>query len=282
MGEQPTVGDFVLGLEGLAILRAWEVDVATVKVRAQRIVEITGQLGDKPWSNPIDASEQTVTAGYAEWAANYDSPGNPVLLAEEPVVRELVARYPAGVALDAACGTGRHAAYLAAAGHRVTGIDSTPEMLEVAKVKVPTARFETADLAAIPLSDGVMDLAVCALALTHCPDLRPPIREIARVVRPGGHVIISDVHPFMVMLGGHGRYRLNQTGHGFVRNYLHLPSDYIAASRSAGLNVVQCLEPLHGEQEIATMAFADEMPDLMEAAIKGVPVVMVWELEKSA
>ena len=283
MGEQPTVGDFVLGLEGLAILRAWDVDVATVKARAQRIVEITGQLGEKPWSNPIDASERTVTAGYAEWAANYDSPGNPVLLAEEPVVRELVARYPAGVALDAACGTGRHAAYLAAAGHRVTGIDSTPEMVEVAKVKVPTARFETADLTAIPLSDGVMDLAVCALALTHCSDLGPPIREIARVVRPGGHVIISDVHPFMVMLGGHGRYRLNQqTGHGFVRNYLHLPSDYIAASRSAGLNVVQCLEPLHGEQEIATMAFADEMPDLMEAAIKGVPVVMVWELEKSA
>ena len=117
MDEQPTFGDFVLGLEGLAIMRAWDVDPITVKARSQRIVEIAGQLEEEPWSNPMDAGERTVTAGYAEWAASYDSPDNPVLLAEEPIVRELVARYPVGVALDAACGTGRHAAYLASVGH---------------------------------------------------------------------------------------------------------------------------------------------------------------------
>ena len=50
------------------------------------------QLEGEPWSNPIDAEERTVTAGYAEWVASYDSPGNPVLLGEEHGVRELVAR----------------------------------------------------------------------------------------------------------------------------------------------------------------------------------------------
>ena len=91
--------------------------------------------------------------------------------------------------------------------HRVTGIDSTAEMLETARAKVPSAQFETADLMAIPLPDGAMDFAVCTLALTHCADLGPPIREIARVVRPGGHVVISDVHPLMVLLGVYGGYR---------------------------------------------------------------------------
>ena len=48
---------------------------------------------------------------------------------------------------------------------------------------------------------------MCTLALTHCSELGPPMRELARVVRPGGHVVISDVHPFMSMLGVHGGYQ---------------------------------------------------------------------------
>ena len=282
MAEQATFGDFVLGLEGLAILRSWLVDPVTVKSRTRKIVEIARHLEMEPWSRPIVAGEQTVTAGYAEWSGIYDKPGNPMLLAEEPVVRGLLARYPVGEAVDAACGTGRHAAYLASLGHRVTGIDSTSSMLEEAAAKVPTAQFETADLTAIPLRNGAMDLAVCALALTHCPDLGPPIRELARVVRPAGRVVISDVHPFSVMLGSHGSYRRTPTESGFVRNYVHLPSDYLNAFREAGFKVVQCIEPLWGEREIATIRFAEEIPDLMETAVKGAPIVIVWELENSA
>ena len=186
MTDQAKFGDFILGLEGLAILRSWISDPATVSARSQKIVSIAKELEEAPWSNPILASEWTVTAGYAEWAATYDISRNPMFLAEEPIVHELLARYSIGAALDAACGTGRHAAYLASLGHQVTGIDSTPEMLETARAKVPAAQFETADLTAIPLLDGTMDTVVCSLALTHCADLKSPIRELARVVRPAG------------------------------------------------------------------------------------------------
>lgn len=282
MGDQPTFGDFVLGLEGLAILRAWMADPATVKTRAGKIVEMASQIEEAPWTNPMAAIERTVAAGYAEWAAIYDSSNNPMFLAEEPAVHELLASYPAGVALDAACGTGRHAAYMASLGHRVIGIDTTAEMLRVAMAKVPAAQFETADLTAIPLPEGEVDIAVCTLALTHCSNLGPPISELARVVRPGGHLVISDVHPFMAMLGVHGGYRRNPTELGFVRNYVHLTSDYLTTFQEAGLDVVRCLEPLWGDQEIATMGFAEQMPDLMEAAVKGIPIVIVWELKKSA
>lgn len=280
--EHPTLGDFILGLEGLAIVRAWTVDPEGVKARVRSIVEMTGRLGEEPWSSPVVVGEKAVTDGYAEWAAVYDAPGNPVLLADEPVVREMVARYPVGDALDAACGTGRHAAHLASVGHRVVGVDASPEMLERARAKVPSARFVAGDLTAPPLPDSAVDLAVCALALTHCADIAPPISELARVVQPGGHVIIADVHPFVVILGGQARYRSPEAGRGFVRNYVHLASDYLAAFQAAGLNVVRCVEPLWGDEEIATFEFAEDFPEMLEAAVKGLPIVIVWELEKAA
>ena len=165
-------------------------------------------------------------------------------------------------------------------GHRVTGIDASARMLEVARSKVPAAQLETADLTSIPLEDGAMDLAVCSLALTHCPDLGPPVRELGRVLRPGGTAIISDVHPFAVMLGVHAKYPRNRTETGFVRNYLHLPSDYLNAFQEAGFDVVRCIEPLHGDEEIAAMGFDEQMTELMKAAVKGVPIIIVWELVK--
>ena len=234
MTEQAKVADIILGFEGLAILRAWMLDNATVKARTQEILDIAARIEEEPWSNPLTYGESTVTAGYAEWATTYDDPGNPMLLAEEPVVQEILARYPVGTALDAACGTGRHTEYLASLGHQVTGIDSTPEMLKLAAAKVPAAKFETADLLDLPSADGENDLAVCTLALTHCPDLGPPITELARVLRPGGHLVISDVHPFDVMLSVQGNFRRKRGGRGFVRNYVHLPSDYLNAFQAGG------------------------------------------------
>ncbi len=280
MTEHPTLGDFILGFQGLGIMRSWTLNPDGVKARVRGIVEMAGRLDEEPWSSPVVVGEKAVAEGYAEWAAVYDAQHNPVLLAEEPLVHEMVAGYPVGDALDAACGTGRHAAHLASAGHRVVGVDATPEMLEYARAKVPSARFETGDLAALPMADGAVDLAVCSFALTHCADLGMPVSELARVVRPGGHVIISDVHPFSVALGGQARYRPVEAGRGFIRNQVHLASDYLAAFQAAGLGVVRCVEPLWGDREIATFEFADDFPDMLEAAVKGLPIVIVWELQR--
>lgn len=160
MTEQSRFAELVLGFEGLAILRAWMLDNATVKARAREILDIAARIEQEPWSNPLSYDESSVKDGYSEWAATYDDPGNPILLAEEPVVRDILARYPSGTALDAACGTGRHTEYLVSLGHRVTGVDATPEMLELAAPKVPGATFETADLTALPFADGHFDIDV--------------------------------------------------------------------------------------------------------------------------
>ena len=108
------------------------------------------------------------------------------------------------------------------------------------------------------------------------------MRELGRVLRPGGTAIISDVHPFTVMLGVHAKYSRSRTETGFVRNYLHLPSDYLNAFQEAGFDVVRCIEPLHGDEEIAAMGFDEQMTEVMKAAVKGVPIIIVWELVKSS
>ena len=60
-------------------------DLATVRARTQKIVEMASQIEEAPWTNLMAARERTVTAGYAEWAAIYDNANNPMFLAEEPV-----------------------------------------------------------------------------------------------------------------------------------------------------------------------------------------------------
>ncbi|MXY71473.1 MAG: methyltransferase domain-containing protein [Dehalococcoidia bacterium] len=281
MTEHPTFGDFILGFEGLAILRSWGLDPGTVQERARSIAEVVESRGEPPWATPLVEIEYEVQTGYGEWARGYDRPDNPVLLAEEPVVREMLGTVPIGTALDAACGTGRWAQHLASLGHDVTGFDATPEMLEAARTKVPAAHFELADLTAIPLPPEAFDLVVCTLALTHLTRLRPPIGELARVVRPGGRVIISDVHPLMAMLGSHARYPRGQEEFGFVQNHVHQVSDYLSAFRDAGLSVTDCREPVWTGDAIAALGFGDQRPGLLEAAVEGLPIVIVWELEKA-
>jgi SAM-dependent methyltransferase len=112
---------YLLGLEGIALLRAFagEYDREFTLARIEEIralLDAADELGDGVEETPMSMQE-----GYAQWAPWYDEPGNEPLELEEPAVREILDSLPVGVALDAACGTGRHAAYLASLGHRVIG-----------------------------------------------------------------------------------------------------------------------------------------------------------------
>ncbi len=123
--------------------------------------------------------------GYTLWSDSYDEPGNPIIALEEAVVRDLIRPVTPGRALDAACGTGRHAEHLARLGHQVLGVDVTPDMLARARDRVAEAEFQTADLRELPLEDASFELIVCGLALAHLPELDAPVGELARVLAPG-------------------------------------------------------------------------------------------------
>ena len=90
---------------------------------------------------------------------------------------------------------------LADRDHRIIGVDSSPEMLAQAGERVPDGDFLLGDLRQLPVPDAEVDLVVCTLALTHVPDLAPVLAEFARVLRPGGHLIITDMHPESLLRG---------------------------------------------------------------------------------
>jgi SAM-dependent methyltransferase len=225
-------------------------------------------------------------------------PTNGLFAIDQAAVEVILDSLPAGDALDAACGTGRFSARLAARGHRVIGVDSSPGMLDVARAKVPDVDFRLGDLDELPLPDASVDLVLCALALAHVRDLAPVMAELARVVRPGGHVVITDAHHELVLRGSIVRAPGPDGGPGFVTTYRHTPGDFLRAALPAGLQVRRCEEPTVSRSDGPAMLPASPaeivvgapedwpwtlLPLVPEAAQAAwaIPAVIVWDFERS-
>lgn len=255
-------------------------DEASDEARVAEILDLLGRLERGELAEGYEAEEVSPREGYAAIVRQYDARLNPLILAEEPVVQSLLADAAPAVALDAACGTGRHTAFLASRGHDVVAVNLSPDMLDRAIARVPHARFLVADLSALPLAGESVDLAVCALALTHLPDLGPPVAELARVLRPRGRLVVSDVHPFAVLLGAHVLERSESPRRVLVRNHVHLHADYLSAFAGAGLQVRRCLEATVGERELDVIGPPDHLRDAFRQAFLDLPIALVWDLER--
>lgn len=174
---------------------------------------------------------------YQRWAETYDEPTNVLVQAEERVLLRRSFDVSGKKILDVGCGTGRHAIRMAEAGAEVTGIDFSDKMLEVARKKAEgiQIRFVHADLRSIPL-DEVFDMVTCHLVLNHVEDLVAAMREISRLTKAGGGVLISDMRSDH-WWSAKKRIRLlpNFTTFGFR----HTWTEYRAAFAAAGLRLDQ-------------------------------------------
>ena len=218
---------------------------ALLAARARRL------LGRRPAPQQLDVLE-----GYARWAATYeqDMNGHPLALAETEAMRALLPSCEGIVALDAACGTGRYARLLAHQGaQQVIGVDQSLPMLKLAQAQtVPEPgtkiQFICGSLLHLPLPDESCDLAIVALALTH---LRPAqlyqaFGELSRVLKPGGILLMSEMHPFGALTGGRCRCEQYKGKHQqvyHIQTYTHLHEDYLAAALGADLTLEALREP---------------------------------------
>ncbi len=138
----------LLGIEGLALLRLWmSAEISDVEARIDEVRRLAEAREQPGLSRTFDVAEADARDGYEVMAATYDDAPNPLVALEQPVVRALLDAYAPMTALDAACGTGRHAEYLLRRGHRVIGVDAAREMLAARR---PSCRTLTCAWASLP------------------------------------------------------------------------------------------------------------------------------------
>ena len=108
-------------------------------------------------------------------------------LAAEAVVR------PGTKVLDVCCGTGDLALAAERAGARVTGVDFSPAMLARARRKSTSVEWVEGDVLALPFADGAFDAVTVGFGMRNVADLELALRELRRVLRPGGRVAILEI-----------------------------------------------------------------------------------------
>ena len=287
---------YLVGLEGIALLDGWAGDHDRAFTDA-RLAEIRRLLDDEKLRGRGVVAERvsTVTA-YQQYSASYDAEaGGGLFATDEPVVAEYLSGRAAGVALDAACGTGRFAEFLSRCGHQVIGIDSSPDMLAHARRRVPEGEFHVGELDRLPLPDDSVDVIVCALALVHIPHLQPVFAEFARVLRPGGDLVISDVHFELVTRGSVITARGPASEPCLVATYRHQLGDYLRPALSVGLQARRCEEPRVsrlagplpepatdiGDWQDWPWSLMDYLPSAARAA-GGRPSLVIWHFQLPA
>lgn len=128
-------------------------------------------------------------------AAGYQDVLVPALMLEwAPRVAEAAGIHPGDRVLDVACGTGvltREAASRAGSSGAVTGLDLSPEMLAVAARLSPALRWQQGSAEALPFPDQSFDAVVSQFGLMFFPDPVAGLREMMRVLVPGGRLAVA-------------------------------------------------------------------------------------------
>jgi SAM-dependent methyltransferase len=168
------------------------------------------------------------------------TPGRPPrrLDAHQPVGG--LTHHPAGAR------THRQALRLAERGARVTAVDCSSGMLARARAKpgAERVRFVEHDLAApLPFAGEAFDRVACGLVVDHHAPLGPFFAELGRICRPSGLVVVSVMHPAMMLRGVQARFTDPATGHETrPASQAHQISDYVLAAVTAGLSIRNLVE----------------------------------------
>lgn len=147
-------------------------------------------------------AEDAAQAEAAEWLEI--QAGMPFIVETAERSMEFLALEPGQRVLDVGCGTGVFLPRLAAAVRPrggVVGLDHTPQFLREAAARVERDALEHVELvegdaASLPFPDGAFDAAHCERVLMHLPDPDAAIREMRRVVRPGGTIVAAEVNAY--------------------------------------------------------------------------------------
>jgi len=189
-----------------------------------------------------DSIAARVRREYAEEAARYDRRWAAYLRGSMELLRPWLAEHPAGALLDVGCGTAVLLDAVRGSGiapQRYVGVDPSNEMLTRAAARTgddERAAVVCAPAEALPFREGAFDTVVSLSSLHYWPDPKAGLREMRRVLRAGGRIIVADwARDFATMRVMDAVTRLR--GHAVVRTYAE--SEIRALLEEAGLRVVR-------------------------------------------
>jgi demethylmenaquinone methyltransferase/2-methoxy-6-polyprenyl-1,4-benzoquinol methylase len=126
-------------------------------------------------------------------ACDYDRMNHLMTLGLDRLWRRRAVRGLHGNVLDVACGTGDMVVELQKHGCNVTGVDLSKEMMAIARQKAPAATYMLADAERLPFPDGAFDAVTCAFGVRNFVHLEQGLKEMLRVLKPGGRMVILEL-----------------------------------------------------------------------------------------
>ena len=191
-----------------------------------------------------------VLEAYEEWSHTYDDDRNLTRDLDEAVMRRTFsgARYQA--VLEIGCGTGKNTALLTEIADQVEAIDFSEAMIERARRR-SSARNLTFTIANLteswPVADSSINLISCNLVLEHIENLQFIFAEAARVLAPGGHFFVCELHPFRQYQGTKASFRREHEAHIIIDAFVHDVTEFIEAALNGKLSLESIKEWRHEE-----------------------------------
>lgn len=161
----------------------------------------------------------------------------------DPILRSRALARSAKDVLDVGCGEGRFCRMLKRHGLKVTGIDPTAKFIAAARERDVEGRYLEAPAERLPFQNGSFDLVISYLTLIDIPAVQAAIEEMARVMKPGGALLIANLSSFNTACVDSGWVKdsAGQHLHYPIDNYLEERSQWI---EYRGIRVVNHHRPL--------------------------------------
>jgi len=183
------------------------------------------------------ASPLPARDGYRLWAPTYGEE-NPTTALDVAATRKLTPSLTGVAMLDAGCGTGLRLPAAGVNGPRTAiGIDLVPAMVRRGKQSDPNRRLGVADVMALPFASQLFDVVWCRLVVGYVADLAGVYRELSRVTRAGGCVIVTDFHPAAARAGLLRSFRDAQGVVHVLENHVHEREAHEDAAARGGLSL---------------------------------------------